>query len=139
MSAAKQFTESVQTQIQQVEQQSKLLSESAASLKTTASAIKKAAENIDAFGDSNEKLHQLVEQLTDAMRTLDGFRVGTDRFAAELTEKADAIESNMKRITDSAVQQLANNLRGISEALVNDYTAVHDAIKQIREHHEREE
>ena len=137
--AAKQFTESVQTQIQQVEQQSKLLSESAASLKTTASAIKKAAENIDAFGDSNEKLHQLVEQLTDAMRTLDGFRVGTDRFAAELTEKADAIESNMKRITDSAVQQLANNLRGISEALVNDYTAVHDAIKQIREHHEREE
>ena len=137
--AAKQFTESVQTQIQQVAQQSKLLGESAASLKTTASAIEKAAENIDAFGDSNEKLHQLVEQLTDAMRTLKEFRTGMGQFAAELKQKADAIENNMQRITDSAVQQLASNLRGISDALVNDYQSVHDAIKQIREHHDRDE
>ena len=135
--AAKQFTKSMETQIGQVEQQSVLLSESATSLKTTASAIKKAAENIDELSYANKKLHSLVEKLTNAVRTLEGFQTGMDQLAAELKQKADAIENNMKHITESAVRQLASNLRGISEVLVNDYTAVHDAIRQIREQHER--
>ena len=136
-SAAEQLSNVMQSQVAHTEKQNQLLNEIVATMDKAADAVKGAADNVGEIGKTNEQLRQHVDSMRDAMRTVSSLRGGVEEFAAALPQKATAIEKSMQDITDAALKQLASNLRGISEALVNDYMAVHNAIRQIREHHER--
>ena len=136
-SAAEQFSNVMQSQVAHTEKQNQLLNEIVATMGKAADAVKDAADNVGEIGKTNEQLRKHVDSMRDAMRTVSSLRGGVEEFAAALPQKATAIEKSMQDITDATLKQLASNLRGISEALVNDYMAVHNAIRQIREHHER--
>ena len=95
-------------------------------------ALVKSASSLNGIAEKTAILDSTAQQLNkhlDKMVTMSG---SMERFADTLPGKAEAIEKNMQDITGRAITDLAGNLRGISEALVEDYRTVQEAIEQIK-------
>ena len=123
-----------------------LVIESQEKLKQTQKILDKSLKAIDqvsaTMSDMNDQVSIFQEastNLKDNLAELDkGIKDNTEiaeslaQLAAQMENVPDSIKKSMEKVTLQTIQELGQNLKGISEALVNDYEKVHDAIKKIK-------
>ncbi len=114
-----------------MEKQTEQATKQAGALEKSADSITTVANKTNILDDTAKQLNFHVDALNTAIQTITSGLGSVERLSATMEGKAESIEKNMKNITDEAVKNLAGNLRGISEALVKDYSEVRNAMEKI--------
>lgn len=105
---------------------SQLITQTQESLQQSANDLEHIAKNVVILDNTAQQLNQHIETMSLTLG-------GVSRLSDAIQGKAESIEQNMKDITGKAINELAGNLRGISEALVNDYRSVQMTINEIKQ------
>ncbi len=122
---AEQFQVATQSLTENIARQTELTETQKQALEQSATSLTGIAEKAAILDGTAQQLNQHINTMTLGLG-------GIERLSSTLQGKAESIEQNMKNLTEKTVMALASNLRGISQALVDDYRAVHEVIKKIR-------
>ena len=133
---ADKFQSNVESLTAHIEKQTDLITEQMASFEQSAKSLAALANKANILDETAQQLNKLVSEMDNAISAMTSGLGSVERLSDTLQGKAESIDKNMKELTEKTVEELAKNLRGISEALVKDYQSVHEAIKQIKKQHD---
>ena len=133
---ADKFQSGVESLTAHIEKQTDLITKQMTSLEQSATSLAALTNKASILDETTQQLNKLVSEMTKAISAMTSGLGSVERLSDTLQGKAESIEQNMKELTEKTVKDLADNLRGISEALVEDYQSVHEAIKQIKKQHD---
>lgn len=123
---AEQFQKAAQSLTENITKQTELAVSQRNTFQHSANDLEHIAKNVVILDNTAQQLNQHIETMSLTLG-------GVSRLSDAIQGKAESIEQNMKDITGKAVSELAGNLRGISEALVNDYRSVQMTINEIKQ------
>ena len=123
---AEQFQKATQSLTENITTQTELAVSQRNTFQQSANDLEHIAKNVVILDNTAQQLNQHIETLSLTLG-------GVSRLSDAIQGKAESIEQNMKDITEKAISELAGNLRGISEALVNDYRSVQMTINEIKQ------
>ena len=133
---ADKFQSGVESLTAHIEKQTDLITKQMTSLEQSATSLAALTNKASILDETTQQLNKLVSEMTKAISAMTSGLESVHRLSDTLQGKAESIEQNMKELTEKTVEELAKNLRGISEVLVEDYQSVHEAIKQIKKQHD---
>ncbi len=95
----------------------------------------------NAMGEINKRMTELTNnaasfdntanKLSEALKTTGNVMVGMNELAEKLSGNGEAIREEIKQIVQTSIEELGDNLKGISEAMARDYKTVQEAIAKI--------
>ena len=121
---AERFQVASQSLTSAIEKQTELAGEQAQAINKSAISLTNIVDKVVILDDTAQKIDEHIKAMDSALG-------GLSRLSDTLQGKAESIEKNMTDITEGVITELAKNLRGISEVLVEDYKAVQIAMQNI--------
>ena len=109
-----------------------ILNSSKQSMESSARTLEVITQSADSFRENADALRMQLEDTRNAIG-------GLSEFAKSLNGAADNIKDNMDDIMHRVLEDLGQNLKGISEALARDYKEVQIVIEEIRKSHKKDE
>ncbi len=122
---AEQFQKAAESLTKNIAQQTEQATKQMHALEQSAKSMEAVAGNAAILDDNARQLNTAISAMTSGLGAV-------TRLSDTLQGKADKIEQSMKDLTEDALRALAGNLRGISEALVEDYKTMHEFVKRIK-------
>ena len=119
------YKETVEKTSAEVESMIKMLKSSNDSIGVSADALQEITKSADSF---RENADALKTQLGEARNTIGEI----NEFASGLGGASDVIKGNMEDITGKVLEDLGQNLKGISEALVRDYQEIQRVFERMK-------
>ena len=110
-----------------------------AALESSKQSMKSSANALDVITQSTNSFKENADALKTQLEEMRNNIGGISDFSKELNGAADNIKDNMAAIMEKTLEDLGQNLKGISEALVRDYKEVQAAIGVMKELHEKDE
>lgn len=120
-----------------LKQMHRTLKSSNEAILTSAEAIDRITHHTAAFQEVAKKLDSNLQELDNTLEKNQETAGTLRQFSENLEIVPRKIEESMKKSTMEAIESLGQNLKGISEALVDDYQQVHKVIKSIHEEQEK--
>ena len=109
-----------------VERMLKSLESSKESMQVSASALEEITKSVNSFKENADALKTQLEEVRNTTGEI-------NEFANGLSGAANTIKDNMGGIMDRALEDLGQNLKGISEALVRDYQQIQQVFERMKD------
>ena len=119
------YSETIETNQSELGRVLETLLSSRESMEVSAGAMEKIAESADSLKENAAALNIQLGELRDTTGAI-------SEFARQLDGAPERIEGSMNRITKESLESLGQNLKAISEALVQDWKQVQQIIEMAR-------
>lgn len=103
----------------------KALESSKESMNISSRSLEEITKSVSSFKENADALKAQLEETRGAIGTI-------NEFSQNLDGSASTIKSNMDELMTKTLEDLGQNLKGISEALVNDYREARQEINELR-------
>ncbi len=130
-----QNKEQMGSNIEMLRESKDAITSSAEVLNTANNAIGDISGRMDTLTKNAESFDKTATELGEALKTMGDVMVGMNNLAEELSGNGETITEEMRSIVKSSIEELGNNLKGISEAMANDYEAMQQTISRIANNH----
>ena len=116
--------EEMQNMLKVLEEAKNSLGQSKESMRISADSLEEITRSANSFSENAESLRNQLEETKEAIGTI-------NEFSKNLDGAAEGIKNNMDNIMNSTLENLGQNLKSISEALVRDYREIQMIISDM--------
>lgn len=120
------YKETIEKTNAAMEHMLKSLESSKESIQVSTSALEEIRENANSFKENADALRTQLEEVRNTTGEI-------NEFANRLSGAANTIKDNMEGIMNKALEDLGQNLKGISEALVRDYQQIQQVFERMKD------
>ncbi|MBX2866860.1 hypothetical protein KTR10_02820 [Candidatus Kaiserbacteria bacterium] len=127
----KRLSEAVENLVVWQDQYREQLTVSVEMLTKTSESVDKSSESIATFTDRAKEFDASAEKLKESLETIGASMTGLKNLADTLEDSGKKIRNEMSEITKQNITELGENLKGISEKLVEDYSYLQKMMQTV--------